>query len=397
MTPNLWSQNTPDLFWQCDPNPTAEQWQEAIQKKISLLGLPNPPPDSDTLVEQVLGEGQFGPNRWRLSTPKRIYYEVKPLMPRPVIVALRKLYSRGAEEETPAQWPIEPRYAMFLWEVLNEVQAMTGGILRHRPLWPNGHCYAFVLTHDIETAAGQSYMRTIAEIDESFGFRSSINFIPERYKIDYGLMDELRERGFEIGVHGLKHDGKEFQSKQVFMRRAERINQYLKDFQAVGFRAPLMHREPEWMQVLEIDYDLSFFDTDPYEPMPGGVMTIWPYFVGRFVELPYTLAQDHTLVKVLGEKTPHQWLQKVNFIEQNRGMALVNTHPDYLMDSAVMEVYISFLRHMKARGGFWNALPREVAQWWRRRASAEPLDEFSELTGRAVEVPIISKHQGQFA
>ncbi|MBI5931113.1 MAG: hypothetical protein HY862_17520 [Chloroflexi bacterium] len=397
MSTNLWSENTPDLFWRCEPNPTPEQWQAAIHKKIPILGLSHPPPESNQLVEQVLGEGQFGPDRWRLSRIKRLYYEIKPLMPRPVIVALRQLYSRGAEDETLLQWPIEPRYANFLWEVLNEVQAMTGGVLKHRPLWPEGRPYAFVLTHDIETAAGQAFMRTIADIDESFGFRSSVNFIPERYKLDFALMDELRERGFEVGVHGLKHDGKEFQSQQVFMQRAERINRYLKDFQAVGFRAPLMHRQPEWMQILEMDYDLSFFDTDPYEPMPGGVMTIWPYFVGRFVELPYTLAQDHTLVKVLGETTPHLWIQKVNFIEQNRGMALVNTHPDYLMDSAVMEVYVGFLRHMKLRGGFWNALPCEVAQWWRRRASTEMIDEFEGLAGKAVNLSPMLEQQGQFA
>ncbi len=395
MAPNLWSQNTPDLFWHCNPNPTFEEWQAAIQKHSSILNLPHPPPDGDTLVEQILGEGQFGPERWRLSTAKRLYYEVKPLMPRPLIVALRQIYSRGAEEETLVHWPIEERYVTFLYEVLREVQAIRGGMLSHRPLWPNGHPYAFVLTHDIETAAGQAFVRTIADLDESFGFHSSINFIPERYKIDYSLMDELRQRGFEIGVHGLKHDGKEFQSKQVFMQRAKLINHYLKDFQAIGFRAPLMHREPEWMQVLEIEYDLSFFDTDPYEPMPGGVMTIWPYFVGRFVELPYTLIQDHTLVKVLRETTPDIWLRKVDFIEQNRGMALINTHPDYLTDSAVMEVYVSFLHQMKERGGFWNALPCEVARWWRRRASDDPLDEFAGLMGRAVDVVELPSFSGR--
>ena len=31
------------------------------------------------------------------------------------------------------------------------------------------------------------------------------------------------------------------------------------------------------MQALEIEYDLSFFDTDPCEPIPGGTMSIWPF------------------------------------------------------------------------------------------------------------------------
>ncbi len=58
------------------------------------------------------------------------------------------------------------------------------------------------------------------------------------------------------------------------------------------------------MQALEVEYDLSFFDTDPYEPIPGGGMSIWLYWIGRFIELPYTLAQDSTLAIVLGEETP---------------------------------------------------------------------------------------------
>jgi hypothetical protein len=43
---------------------------------------------------------------------------------------------------------------------------------------------------------------------------------------------------------------------------------------------------PEWLQALDIPYDLPFFDTDPYEPMPGGTKSICPFTLGWFVELP---------------------------------------------------------------------------------------------------------------
>ena len=126
------------------------------------------------------------------------------------------------------------------------------------------------------------------------------------------------------------------------------------------------------MQVLDIEYDLSFFDTDPFEPIPGGSMSIWPYVVGRFVELPYTLAQDCTLTVILGEKSPHIWLQKVDFIEKYCGMALLNTHPDYLADPVTWSVYAELLQAMKKREGYWHALPRDVARWWRARAFTPP-------------------------
>ncbi len=103
-------------------------------------------------------------------------------------------------------------------------------------------------------------------------------------------------------------------------------------------------------------------------------MSIWPFFLGRFVELPYTLVQDSTLGLVLGETTPRLWLEKVEFIRQYHGMALLNTHPDYLRLERLRKIYREFLQTLKERGGYWHSLPREAAQWWRRRSSPYPGD-----------------------
>jgi hypothetical protein len=153
------------------------------------------------------------------------------------------------------------------------------------------------------------------------------------------------------------------------------MNEFIDDFGAVGFRSPLTHRNPEWMQVLDIEYDGSFFDTDPYEPMAGGTMSIWPFQLGRFVELPYTLAQDYTVAEVMGETTPRLWLEKVEFIRANHGMALLNTHPDYLRKRHTWRVYSEFLATMRERADFHHGLPREVARWWRARATATAVQE----------------------
>jgi hypothetical protein len=121
-----------------------------------------------------------------------------------------------------------------------------------------------------------------------------------------------------------------------------------------------------------VEYDLSFFDTDPFEPVPGGTMSLWPFQIGHFVELPYTLVQDYTLTAVLGETTPRVWIDKVDFIEKYRGLALVNSHPDYLRDPANWCVYEQFLDAMSRRaGGYWHALPREVARWWLARRDCD--------------------------
>lgn len=368
MAANLWNQNNPQNFWQCAHAFSDDLWNEAIERALPVLELKQSCQDVDTLLELILGEGQFGCDHWTLNRTKRIYYLLKPLLPRIFTRFLRQLLNKRLARDSELSWPVEERYVRFQFEILkNLLELSSRSCTQIGSLWPHGKRYAFVLTHDIESAVGQQFVHHVAELEEKIGFRSSFNFVPADYDVSFDLINELRQRGFEIGIHGLKHDGKLFNSRQKFMHCANKINLHLQQFGAVGFRAPLTHRHPEWMQALDIEYDLSFFDTDPFEPIPGGTMSIWPFFIGHFVELPYTLVQDYTLTSVLGESTPRLWLEKVDFIEKYHGMALINSHPDYLRHSANLKIYSDFLSTMKQRSGFWHALPRDVAHWWRER------------------------------
>jgi len=373
VTPSLWNSNHPRELWRCQPDFPHEVWAEAIRRALPVLGL-SETLDIESALVWTLGEGQFGPDHWSLSRVRKLYYFLKPLLPRPLTRILRRGFQQRHKQNFQLGWPIEARYPRFQFEVLKNLLTLTGQYsIPYRPLWPNGMRFAFVLTHDIETNNGQKFVRRVADLEEEHGFRSSFNFVPETYPVDRGLLNDLCQRGFEIGIHGLKHDGRLFNSSKEFLCCAEKINHYLTEFGAVGFRAPLTIRNPEWMQALNIEYDLSFFDTDPFEPIPGGTMSIWPFFTGHFVELPYTLVQDYTLTSVLGETTPKIWLEKVDFIEKYHGMALVNSHPDYLSQKANWNVYHEFLIALKHRKGFWHALPRDVANWWRNRAANSSL------------------------
>ncbi|MBT7484308.1 polysaccharide deacetylase family protein, partial [Candidatus Peregrinibacteria bacterium] len=367
-TPNLWSLNSPDKFWLCRSPISEDAWQEATQEAESLLGLPKNGGNFSNILEMVLGERRFGVSRWELGFFKRLYYLLKPALPRILTKLLRQFYGKPSKRKGDANWPIDPRYVLFQKELLRQFLLITGKeSIEYTRFWPNNCRFALVLTHDIETAEGQRFVRKVADMEERLGFRSSFNFVLERYAIDFDLVKELRERGFEVGCHGLKHDGKLFSSKAEFDRRVAKINALIKKYGMTGFRSPLTHRNPEWMQSLKIEYDTSFFDTDPFEPMPGGTMSIWPFFIGHFVELPYTLVQDYTLTSILGEKTPRIWLDKVDFIEEYQGMALLNSHPDYLKEKNTWDVYCDFLISMKQRDNYWHALPTQVASWWRSR------------------------------
>ncbi|MBA3830923.1 MAG: glycosyltransferase [Chthoniobacterales bacterium] len=263
------------------------------------------------------------------------------------------------------------------------------------PGWPDGRKFGLVLTHDVEGSGGLEKCGELAQIERDLGFRSSFNFIPEgEYRVSAGMRVALVRDGFEVAVHDLKHDGQLYSSRRDFARRAARINGYLREWGACGFRSGFMLHNLAWLHELEIKYDLSTFDTDPFEPQPDGRHTIFPFLVPRlhgtngydaskpegYVELPYTLPQDSTLFLLLRESTPEIWMRKLDWVAAHGGMVLVNTHPDYMYFSQAarrpmqypVELYKQLLRYIsdKYAGEFWPALPRDAAAYISERRTA---------------------------
>jgi hypothetical protein len=273
-----------------------------------------------------------------------------------------------------------------LWPILERAAQPPEGW----PGWPEGKRFALVLTHDVEGRRGLERVRRLAGLEMELGFRSSFNLIPEGdYRPSRALRQWLGERGFEVGVHDLHHDGSLFRSAKDFQRQAPRINYYLKAWGAVGFRAGFMFHNLDWMGQLELGYDASTFDTDPFEPQPEGVGTIFPFWVpaqqGRsgYVELPYTLVQDSTLFLLLQEPTAQVWKRKLDWLAHQGGMALVNVHPDYLSFAGeapcerqfAVERYLELLTYVAERyaAQYWHVLPRQLAQWFRAQAAPSVL------------------------
>lgn len=290
-----------------------------------------------------------------------VYYQLKPLIPRSIQIWLRSQMAQRLRAASREVWPID---------------AAAAAAPAHWPGWPDGKRFAFVLMHDVETADGQSRVADLAAAERERGMRSSFNFVPERYAVSADLRHALTADGFEVGVHGLNHDGKLYQTPAIFAERAERINGYLKAWGATGFCSPASHHRLSWNHALHIAYDSSTFDTDPFEPESDGVGTIFPFPVYSadntqcYVELPYTLPQDFTLFILLKERDTRIWRDKVAWIAEQGGMALVITHPDYIdfdgrggIDKYPLAYYAEFLDWMCANYSdqYWHALPREVA------------------------------------
>jgi hypothetical protein len=292
-----------------------------------------------------------------------LYYHVKPLIPRRVQLAVRRTAVLRKRARVPHLWPIDESAG-------NPPENWRG--------WPDGRRFALVLTHDVDTEKGQEKCYELAKLEMRLGFRSSFNFVPRRYAVSPQLRKYLAWNGFEVGVHGLYHDGNYFRSRETFSRRAILINQYLKEWGAVGFRAPCMYHNLDWIHDLDIEYDASTFDTDPFEPQPDGVRTIFPFRVNGnptrsgYVEIPYTLPQDFTLFVLMKEKNIEIWKRKLEWVAGKGGMVLLITHPDYMnfggqavpYDEYPVRHYRDLLEYVRRRfeGQYWNANPCEIAR-----------------------------------
>src|SRR5689334_1552806 len=95
----------------------------------------------------------------------RVYYTLKPFVPRPMRLILRRWWTRRQlASPAAAHWPIRESAA----------KPPEGW-----PGWPDGKRFALVLTHDVEGSTGLARCRELAKLEIEAGFRSSFNFIPE--------------------------------------------------------------------------------------------------------------------------------------------------------------------------------------------------------------------------
>jgi hypothetical protein len=353
-----------------------------------------------------------------------MYYMLKPLIPRALQIGLRRYIAVRKLKSVSHIWPIDPAAG-------KSPEGWTG--------WPENKRFALVLSHDVDTRRGRDRCDLLMQLEEQLGFRSAFNFVPEGYHVPSELIQRLVGKGFDVGVHGLVHDSRLFSSRKAFEQRAPRINRYLREWGAVGFHSPATLRNLDWIGELDVEYDGSTFDTDPFEPQPDGVRTIFPFLVKRnggrplraadrtpqtadrrmpqnpepstrnlepcpqqqepsiqhsidssnpincmdstdsqrfYVELPYTLPQDHCVFVIFEMKDIGIWKEKLDWVAAKGGMALLNSHPDYMnfekrkcrFEEYDVSMYRAFLQYAKStyEGQYWHALPREMAKFWKR-------------------------------
>ncbi len=279
----------------------------------------------------------------------RAFYAAKPLIPRAVQVRARRVRARAiwrrlGEDPRP---PVAERALLFPW--------------------PGEYTASALVTHDVETAAGQHNIPALLEVEEALGIKSCWNFVVSRYSVDRALIKRLLAAGHEVGVHGVYHDGKLFDSAEQFCERLQIMRAAAADWGADGFRSPSLLYERSLLGEIDFSWDSSMPAWDPFQPKPGDCMTYVPFKLEHAcIELPVTLWQDFTLFEELEMDHIGVWRAQSDFIARIGGLINVIVHPDYMRSEARLTLYRELLEHLSTIEGVWIALPREVSAWARQ-------------------------------
>ena len=304
---------------------------------------------------------------------RAVYYWLRPRLPVHIRKHLQRRRLSDWQNIRFPQWPVDRTVERILERLL--VLSMKARGLRRVPFvwfWPDGAGSCAIMTHDVEELPGRNFCSQLMDLDESVKIKSSFQIVPEqRYPVPAELLEEIRHRGFEVNIHDLNHDGRLFSSRQEFSRRVERINEYRRQYRALGFRSGALYRNQDWYDALEFSYDMSVPSVAHLEPQRGGCCTQTPFFIGKILELPLTTTEDYSLFHILHDYSVDLWKQQLGLIAGTHGLASFIVHPDYIIEKRARTTYQALLEHlaqMREERALWITLPREVDRWWRERS-----------------------------
>jgi hypothetical protein len=303
---------------------------------------------------------------------RRLYYRMRPALPGKLRQLLQRVYLRDWRRLQFPRWPVDTSVEDIFEKQL--LLAMNVGGLETVPFvwfWPDGAPSAAIMTHDVEASAGLALVPTLMDLDDEFGIKASFQLVPERrYTVSNDLREIIRKRQCEVNVHGLDHDGNLFRDRRTFLKQCNRINHYIEEFGAEGFRSACMYRNVEWFKELNISYDMSVPNVAHLEPQRGGCCTVFPYFIGHVLELPLTTVQDYSLFHVLDDYSMDLWENQITLITKRHGLASFIVHPDYIFAGRPLHVYrslLAYLSRLRSEKNMWIARPGDVNRWWRER------------------------------
>jgi hypothetical protein len=303
---------------------------------------------------------------------KSFYYWLRPLTRRSMRKYVQRFRAGSWHKRKFPQWPVDTTVENICENML-QLSLQASGVDRIPFIWfwPDGARACISMTHDVETAMGRDFTETLLKIDDSFGIKASYQIVPEgRYAVTPEYLKTLRSRGCEVCVQDLNHDGRLFDERSEFLRRASHINRYGREYDARGFRSAVLYRRPEWYKDLDFAFDMSMPNVAHLDPQRGGCCTVMPYFIDNMLEVPLTTTQDYTLFHLLNERSTELWRDQLETILAKNGLATFLVHPDYITEARTQAVYkdlLAMLYELRRREDLWLALPGDINDWWRAR------------------------------
>jgi hypothetical protein len=329
-------------------------------------------------LERYTRECQYGSSGNGLIS--RMYYAIRPILPVAFRRHLQRAYLGDWKKIAFPNWPVDHTVDSIMrrsMQLLLRAQQLES--IPFIWFWPDGASCGISMTHDVETAAGRDFCESLMDLNDSFGIVASFQIVPEeRYEVSPKFLDSMRRRGFEINVQDLNHDGRLYNDRSEFARRAVKINEYGRQFGASGFRSAILYHRQEWYSDLDFSYDMSVPSSGHLEPQRGGCCTVMPYFVGKMLELPVTTTQDYSLFNYLRTFSIDLWKQQIDLILEQNGLISFIVHPDYIMGDREIRVYKELLAHLaelRTRENVWVAAPGEIDRWWRQRSKMKLISE----------------------
>ena len=269
-------------------------------------------------------------------------------VPGAVRIAIGKVLTALESHEFP-RWPVDPSGDALRW-ILGEREGN----------WPGGKKFALLLSHDVDTQEGMDRASKFFEIEAAAGVPAVYSFVTSTYRIDGSLLRDILALGGEIAWHSDLHDNRiAFEPEEAIRRRIDSARGFIEEYGVTGMRSPSLCRTPALFKVAaeRFQWDSSVPDTGP----GGGCASVFPYRIGKLLEIPLTMPMDADLVFRRGKPSsfPEAWMEKARYIRDVGGVAVLNTHPEphFSGRPEAWEAYAEFLRRVKELDP-WIVVPK---------------------------------------
>jgi peptidoglycan/xylan/chitin deacetylase (PgdA/CDA1 family) len=226
-----------------------------------------------------------------------------------------------------------------------------------------------ILSHDLDSPEGlRNVARWFLDLEEAVGARSSNYIVPCGWPIDYGLLQAVKARGHEVGIHGYDHSNRTpFAVPKERRTRLQGAQPLIAQYAITGYRAPSLLRTRALLRDLAAvyRYDSSIPTSGGLFPVPNnGCASARPFRVEGIAELPLSMPRDGSL-RFLGyapEDILAIWIWCAEAIARSGGVIVLLTHCEarFSGNPSMLGIYQRFLDFIAASSRFRWSTPQDV-------------------------------------